>query len=113
MDDKTKKWEYADFRIPDGVWEFIQPMLPPEPPKPQGGRPRKSDRQMAEAMLYLMVTGKPWNELPRCFGAPSTVHDRYQQWLEAGVFDRLWKNLHAMRSGEHPWKGEETDGADI
>ena len=30
--------------ITDELWEIIEPLLPPEPPKPGGGRPRVEDR---------------------------------------------------------------------
>ncbi|WP_284213541.1 transposase, partial [Methylobacterium oxalidis] len=30
--------------LPDGLWAVIAPLLPPEPAKPKGGRPRTSDR---------------------------------------------------------------------
>ncbi len=30
--------------LPDALWARIAPLLPPEPPKPRGGRPRVSDR---------------------------------------------------------------------
>jgi len=29
---------------PDELWEIIEPLLPPEPPKPDGGWPRVSNR---------------------------------------------------------------------
>jgi transposase len=29
--------------LPDAFWARIAPLLPPEPPKPKGGRPRVSD----------------------------------------------------------------------
>ncbi|WP_152559868.1 transposase, partial [Hymenobacter sp. IS2118] len=42
------------------------------------------------AIYYILVTGMQWKALPRCLGATSTVHDRFQQWAQAGVFKRLW-----------------------
>jgi transposase len=30
--------------IPDGLWDLIEPLLPPPITRPQGGRPRLSDR---------------------------------------------------------------------
>jgi transposase len=31
--------------------------------------------------------------LPREFGAKSTVHDRFQEWIRHGVFARAWAVL--------------------
>ena len=38
----------------------------------------------------MLRTGCQWTALPRTFGAPSTVHDRFQLWRGAGVFERMW-----------------------
>jgi putative transposase len=42
------------------------------------------------AIFYILRTGIQWKALPRSLGAASTVHDRFQQWLKAGVFKELW-----------------------
>ena len=79
------------YRIPDELWEQIKPLLPPELPKPRGGRPRMDDRRAMEAILYVFRTGCKWKALPRSLGAPSTIHDRFQEWRRAGLFERMWK----------------------
>jgi transposase len=30
--------------VTDELWEIVEPLLPPEPSKPKGGRPRVPDR---------------------------------------------------------------------
>lgn len=45
---------------------------------------------MFAAIYYLLATGIQWKALPRCLGAPSTVHGRFQEWAAAGVFEELW-----------------------
>ena len=72
------------WRLPDALWERLEPLLPPAPPKPPGGRPRMANRQAMEAMLYVLRTGCQWKRLPRSVGAASTVHDRFQEWQRAG-----------------------------
>ena len=81
----------AKYRIPDALWERFQPLLPVEPPKPKGGRPRMDDRLALDAIFYVLRTGCQWNALPRSIGASSTVHDRFVYWLEFGVFERFWQ----------------------
>lgn len=80
----------SDFLPSESLWGALEPLLPEEPLKPRGGRPRMSDRQAFFAIFYVLRTGIQWNALPRCLGASSTVHDRFQQWRAAGVFERLW-----------------------
>lgn len=80
-----------EYQIPDELWERIEPLLPPPKPKKKSGRPRMDDRQAMTAIFYVLRTGCQWKALPRSLGAASTVHDRFQEWLEAGVFERLWQ----------------------
>jgi putative transposase len=79
------------YLLPDEVWERVKSAIPAEPPKPKGGRPRMDDRRAMNAIFYLLRTGSQWKALPRCLGASSTVHDRFQLWVEQGVFLRMWE----------------------
>lgn len=76
---------------PESLWQAVEPLLPEQAPKPKGGAPRKPDRQMFFAIYYILRTGIQWKALPRSLGAASTVHDRFQQWVQAGVFHELWR----------------------
>jgi putative transposase len=80
-----------DYQIPDPLWEQMVRVLPPPPRKQKEGRPRMEDRHAMTAILYVLRTGCQWKALPRSLGAASTVHDRFQQWREAKVFERLWQ----------------------
>ena len=79
------------WRIPDALWERVQPLLPEKPAQPKGGRPWTDDRRALDGIFYLLRTGCQWKALPREFGAPSTVHDRFVWWSATGVFARLWR----------------------
>jgi len=81
----------AVHRIPDALWEKVEPLLPPELPRNRGGRPRMDNRKAMEAILYLLRTGCKWQAIPRSMGAGSTVHRRFQEWRKAGVFQRMWR----------------------
>jgi putative transposase len=48
------------------------------------------DRKALNAICYVLKTGIQWKALPRELGAPSTVHDRFQEWTRKGVFKKLW-----------------------
>jgi len=79
------------YRIPDALWEKIEPLLPPELPRPRGGRPRMDNRKAMEAILYILHTGCKWKAIPRSMGAGSTVQRRFQEWRKAGLFQRMWR----------------------
>lgn len=77
--------------MPEELWQRMAPLIPPEPPKARGGRPRMDDRQAANGIWYVLRTGCQWKALPRALGAASTVHRRFLEWQEAGVFTKLWQ----------------------
>ena len=80
------------YRLTDELWEKIKPYIPGERPgKKKPGRTRMDDRKAMQAILYIHRTGIQWNALPRSLGAYSTVHDRFQEWQQAGVFEQLMK----------------------
>lgn len=83
---RTEPWA-----VSDELWAKVEPLIPPAPSHRKGGRTRASDRQMCSAIVYLLRTGIQWNALPRELGASSTVHDRFQEWEQAGLFRELWE----------------------
>ena len=60
--------------LPDDLWTIIRPLLPPEPPKPIGGRPRVSDRAVLSGILFVLKTDCPWQSLPKELGCWRRVH---------------------------------------
>ncbi|QNU63991.1 transposase [Vreelandella titanicae] len=78
--------------VPDELWKIVEPLLPPEPPKSDGGRPRVSNRAALTGILFVLKSGIPWEMLPQemGFGSGVTCWRRLRDWHEAGV----WKKLH-------------------
>jgi putative transposase len=101
-----------EYQIPDELWERMESMLPSPKPKKKAGRPRMDDRQAMTAIFYLLRTGCQWKAIPRSLGAPSTVHDRFQEWEQAGVFQRLWQEgaLEYDRAKGLNWEWQAMDG---
>lgn len=69
-------------------WAFIQPLLPPPA---WTGRPRADGRRTVEGILYVLITGCRWQDLPREYGAPTTVWRRLKRWGEVGVWECIWR----------------------
>ena len=78
--------------LSDDLWAVVEPLLPPEPPKPRGGRPRVPDRAALTGILFVLRSGIPWEMLPPEMGCGSgmTCWRRLRDWHEAGV----WEALH-------------------
>ena len=81
--------------VPDELWNRIEPLVPKEPPKPKGGRPRVPDRACLAGIIFVLKSGIPWEMLPQELGcgAGMTCWRRLRDWHEAGVWDRLHQAL--------------------
>ncbi len=77
--------------VSDKQWKLIEAHLPKRKPNPKGGRPRLSDRQCFEGILWILWTGAPWSELPERYGSKSAVHARLCEWAESGTLLKLWR----------------------
>ena len=103
--------------VSDELWEVVQPLLPKEPPKPQGGRPRIDDRAALTGIVFVLKSGIPWEMLPKEMGcgSGSTCWRRLRDWQEAGV----WEELHRVlldRLGEAnqvDWERASLDSASV
>ena len=71
----------------------VELLLLPEWPHPKGRYPWTPARQVLDGIFYRLRTGCQSKALPRSLGAPSTIHDRFQEWTAARVFERLWQAL--------------------
>src|SRR5829696_9624453 len=103
--------------VSDELWALVAPLLPAEPPKPKGGRPRVSDRAALTGIIVVLKTGIPWEMLPLELGCGSgvTCWRRRRDWQEAGVWDRLHREL-LDRLGEADqidWSRVSLDSASI
>jgi transposase len=80
------------------LWRAIDPLLPPEPPKPQGGRYRVPDRACLTGIIFVLKSELPREHLPREDGCGSgvTCWRRLRDWQRVGVWEQL-HNIGAIR----------------
>lgn len=45
--------------ISEEPWRIIKSLLPAEPPKSKGGRPRLCDREVLSGIVHVLETGIP------------------------------------------------------
>jgi transposase len=102
--------------VSDALWAAIEPLLPPEPPKPRGGRPRCDDRLALAGIIFVLRSGIPWEMLPCAFGCCGmTCWRRLRDWQEAGVWTRLHRVLLERLSdaGHLDWSRASLDSASV
>jgi transposase len=58
--------------VSDELWAIVAPLLPADPPKLKGGRPRCIvDRAALPGILFVLKSGIPWEMLPQEMGCGS------------------------------------------
>ena len=88
-------WEVPCRPLTDAEWERVRPLLPLQ--KPRVGRPRRDQRVVLDAIVWVLGTGSSWRDVPReRFGAWETVYGRYSEWRKDGRWQRV---LEALRFG--------------
>lgn len=80
--------------ISAALFKKIEPLLPVFVPSAKGGRPRLSDEQALNGIVFVLRTGIPWEELPQelGFGSGMTCWRRLRDWQAAQV----WHKLHLL-----------------
>src|SRR3984885_14479151 len=86
--------------VSDALWERIQPLLPPPPPRRFRfpGRKPLDYRKILTAILFVLKTGIAWDDLATelgCGGGKTCRH-YLEAWQQAGV----WQRLHAVLLAE-------------
>jgi transposase len=100
------------WEVDDALWERIRPLLVIHKVRKKPGRPRIDDRRILNGLIWLARTGSQWSAIPAEFGAKSTVHDRFQEWVESGVFEKAWALLLQEFDGLEgiDWTWQAADG---
>ncbi len=77
--------------IPEDLWQLIEPILPPDKLPGSNGRPSVTNRRVLNGILYVLRTGCQWKMVPREYSSGSTCHLRFQTWVKAGLFKKMWR----------------------
>jgi transposase len=101
------------WRVPDELWEMIEPILQEHDLPRSTGRPRVNQRAVLDAVVFRLRTGCQWNRMPEEFPDDSTVHRAFQRWVELGVLDQIWAALieECEELGGVNWEWQAADGA--
>lgn len=88
--------------VTDRQWHCIKHDVPHAK---TGGRPRTVDmRQGINAILYVLVTGCQWRQLPTDYPTWQTVYSSFRMWRDDGTWQRIHDTLRArvrQQAGRH------------
>src|SRR4030095_15850978 len=100
----------ASYRVSDELWAVLEAVVPKNKNSHRfcGGGPRVPDRPCADVVFFVLRTVCQWGALDATDLCPhSTAHDRFQTWVTAGVFRKLWKvgveQFHALKGRDWGW----------
>lgn len=86
--------------VSDALWERLEPLLPPPPPRRFRfpGRKPLDYRKILTGILFVLKSGIAWDALPAELGCGCgrTCHHYLRVWHQAGV----WRQLHAVLLAE-------------
>ena len=77
--------------LTDTQWNQIQDLLPGQEGDP--GRTAADNRLFVDAVLYVLKTGIPWEDLPARYGKSNTVWKRFDRWCAGGVWEQIARVL--------------------
>jgi putative transposase len=82
----TSTLHRASAKLSDEQWARLKPLLPKNGRR--GGQWREH-RTVVEAILWVLVNGASWRDLPKEFGPWQTAYQRYMRWQYEGLWQRV------------------------
>lgn len=75
--------------ISDNFWTVVEPLFEPFKRVHPGGSPSLPFRTILNGIFFLLKTGCQWCMIPEKYGSKSTIHEHFQKWVQARVFQRM------------------------
>ena len=76
----TRRDELSDIQ-----WTQIESFIPKQVVRADGkGRPRRSNREIVNGILWVLRTGARWRDMPERYPPYQTCHRRLQEWVRSG-----------------------------
>jgi len=76
--------------LSDEEWRFVEPFLPL---RAKTGRPRADDRRTVNGMLYVLIAGCRWMDMPLMYGSYKACWRRLKEWSVEGVWSKVLEAL--------------------
>jgi len=90
--------------LTDEQVDWLADLIPDPTRDPRGGRPPLDKRRVIRGIFWILDNGAKWKDLPAEFGAKSSVHKYFKQWVEQGVFERIMREAGRLIEDRHGFK---------
>ena len=101
--------------LSDLEWRLFEDIFPPAPPERGRGMPPVPFRQILNTLLYILITGCRWCDVPRGpqWGSKSATHRWLQRWQADGTLAAMQARILgiAEERGMIRWAYGAVDGA--
>jgi transposase len=101
--------------VSDLEWRLFEDIFPPTPPKRSRGMPHAPFRQILHTLLYVLITGCRWCDVPRGpqWASKSATHRWWQRWQADGTLAAMQARMLgiAEERGMIHWEYGAVDGA--
>jgi transposase len=78
------------FRLTNDQWESVRGVMPKRPVSNLRGRPPVDDRGCFEGILWILLKGLPWRQLPECYGSRFSVRRRFLEWTSTDLWIKMF-----------------------
>lgn len=93
--------------LTDEQWDLIRRVLPTE--QEGRGRPMELEvREVVDAILYVLRTGREWADLPNDYPNANSVYYHYRKWCLDGTWRRVNRALREQEREERDRESEPT-----
>ena len=82
----------VSMELSDNQYAILSPLLPV-----QRGNVKIHNRQLLNALLYIVDNGCKWRRLPKKYGNWHTIYTRLRRWADNGVLARIFTTLLEQR----------------
>jgi transposase len=90
--------------LTDEQLDWLLERIPDPPKNPKGGRPPEEKRKVVQGIFWMLDNGAKWKDLPRHFGAKSTVHRWFQKWVADGLFEAILRDAGRCVEERHGYR---------
>src|ERR671935_588108 len=101
--------------VSDLEWRLFEDVFPPAPPKRGRGMPHAPFRKILNVLLYILITGCRWCDVPRGpqWASKSAAHRWLQRWQVDGTLAAMQARILGLAEehGMIQWQYGAVDGS--